>query len=66
MEKLRYQSEARYDEDGNLIKDLLDDDAPLPVDDDDEVDETYYSSYSEEAAKKSEEEDEDMGGLNVE
>ena len=66
VEKLRYQSEARYDEDGNLIKDLLDDDAPLPVDDDDEVDETYYSSYSEEAAKKSEEEDEDMGGLNVE
>lgn len=64
VEKLRYQSESRYDEDGNLIKDFVDEDAPLA--DDDDVDDTYYSSYSEEAVKKSEEEDEDMGGLSIE
>jgi len=69
--KLRYESEARYDKDGNLIKALIDDDQPLPkdsFDDDDEIsdDDTYYSSYSEEAAKGEDDEDGDLGGLNVE
>lgn len=67
VEKLRYQSDSRYDEDGNLIKELVDEDAPLDADNEDEViDETYYSSYSEEAASNPEEEGEEFGGLNVE
>ncbi|MBQ0020324.1 MAG: hypothetical protein KBT39_07380 [Bacteroidales bacterium] len=67
--KLRYQSDARYDEDGNLISTPIDDDAPLgdaPGIDDEVEDDTYYSSYSAEAASGSEEDDEEYGGLNIE
>lgn len=67
MEKLRFISENRYDEDGNLIQDDEEDlpDDPMSDDEDgDEDDETFYSSYSAEADVK--EEDEDMAGLSME
>ena len=69
IEKVRFQSEARYDEDGNPIETLVDEDSLLQNDNfgDDslEEDETYYSSYSAEAESK-DEDDEEYGGLNVE
>lgn len=65
VEKLHYQNDARYDEDGNLIKTLIDEDDTLGNDDDDNVDDTYYSSYSEEAVK-SEDDEEEFDGLNIE
>lgn len=67
MEKLRFVSENRYDEDGNLIQDedLPDDENMRDEDEDDEEnDDTFYSSYSAEADVK--EEDEDMAGLSME
>lgn len=72
LEKLRFASENRYDEDGNLIVNEDDEDEDLPDDpmrdddegDDDGSDDTFYSSYSAEADVK--EEDEDMAGLNLE
>lgn len=68
--KLRFQSDSRYDEDGNLISTPIDDDASLSddpeMDGDVTEDETFYSSYSAEAAKSNDEDDEELGGLNVE
>lgn len=68
VEKLRFQSESRYDEDGNLVTSPVDDDEPLndgaDIDGDITDDDTFYSSYSAEAEKH--EDDEDLGDLNVE
>lgn len=70
VEKLRFQSDSRYDEDGNLISTPIDDDASLSddpeLDGDVTEDETFYSSYSAEAAKSHDDDDEELGGLNVE
>lgn len=71
VEKLRFQSDPRFDEDGNPIGDRIDDDDDIMNDDPDldgeeSEDETFYSSYSAEAAKGDDDDDEEFAGLNVE
>ncbi|MCQ2196795.1 MAG: hypothetical protein MJZ60_04645 [Bacteroidaceae bacterium] len=71
VEKIRLQTESRYDEDGNLIKKDFDDDDDLGDDpdldkDDMNEDETYYSSYSGSASKRGDDEDDEYGGLTLE
>lgn len=67
LQKLRYEPELRYDEEGNPLDDEDLPDDPMrdeDEDEDEENDDTFYSSYSAEADVK--EEDEDMEGLNIE
>ncbi len=66
VEKLHFNSDRNYDEDGNLVEDEEDlPDDPMQDDEDvDENDETFYSSYAPEADVK--EDDEDMAGLSME